>query len=69
MVEVKEDMIALGAHAPTLADFHGHAAAHDVAGRQVLGVGRIALHEALAFGIDEIPALAARALGDQAPEP
>ena len=43
-----------------------HAARDDVARGQILGVRRIALHEALALGIDEIAALAARAFGDQA---
>ena len=38
----------------------------DVARGEVLGGRRIALHEALALGIDEIAAFAARALGDQA---
>ncbi len=54
------------AHAAPLADFDGHRAAHHVARREILGVGRVALHEALAGGIGEIAALAARALGDQA---
>ena len=43
-----------------------HRAADDVARGEVLGGGRVALHEALAGRIDEIAALAARALGDQA---
>ena len=37
-----------------------------VARGQVLGGGRIALHEALALGIGEIAAFAAHAFGDQA---
>ena len=48
------------------ADLDGHGAAHHVARREILGGGRVALHEALAFGIGEIAALAARALGDEA---
>src|SRR5205823_10941131 len=39
---------------------------HDVSRGEILGGRRVALHEALALGIDQIPALAPRALGDQA---
>ena len=54
-----------GADAAALADFDGHRARDHVARGQVLGRRRIALHEALAFRIDQIAAFAARALGDQ----
>jgi hypothetical protein len=65
MVEVQEDVVLLRPDAAAFADFDGHGARDDVARRQILGRRRIALHEALAFGIDEIGAFAARALGDQ----
>ena len=52
--------------AAAFADLDRHRARHDIAGSQILGGRRIALHEALAFGIGEIAAFAARALGDEA---
>jgi hypothetical protein len=67
MLEMQVDVILVPAHAPALADLDRHRATDDVAGGQVLGVRRIPLHEALAFGIRQIPALTARALGNQAP--
>ena len=65
MVEMQEDVILLRADAAAFADFDGHRAGDDVARGEVLGGRRVALHEALAFGIDQIGAFAARALGDQ----
>ena len=41
-------------------------AADHIARGQVLGIGRIALHEALAQGVGQVAALAARPFGDQA---
>ncbi len=66
MIEMKEDVVLLRADAAAFADLDRHRARDDVAGREVLGGWRIALHEALAFGIGEIAAFAARALGDEA---
>ena len=66
MRQMQVDMILAGADAAALADFDGHGARDHVARGQVLGRGRVALHEALAFGIDQIAAFAARAFGDQA---
>src|SRR5208337_4550474 len=66
MVEVQEDVILELADAAALANLYGHGAADDVARCEVLGVRGVALHEALAGRIDEIAALAAGALGDQA---
>ena len=53
------------AAAAAFLDLGGHGARHHVAARQVLGVRRVALHEALAVLVQEIAALAAHALGDQ----
>ena len=53
------------ADAPPLADLDRHGARDDVARGEILRRRRIALHEALALGIGEIAALAARAFGDQ----
>ena len=66
MVEVQVDVVLVLADAAALADLDGHRAGHHVARGEVLGGRRIALHEALAFRVGEIAALAARALGDQA---
>ena len=55
--------------AAALADLDRHRAAHDIARSQILGIGCVALHEALTLGVGEITALAARALGDQAAGP
>ena len=65
VVEVEVDVVLLRAHAAPLADLDGHGARDDVARGQVLGVRRVALHEALALAVGEITALAARAFGDQ----
>ena len=69
MIEVQIDVVFLLADAAAFADLDGHRARNHVAGGEVLGGGSIALHEALAFGIDEIAALAAGALGDEAARP
>ena len=66
VLQVQVDVIRVLADAAAFADLHGHRAADHVARGQVLGVGRIALHEALARRIGEVTALAARAFGDQA---
>ena len=59
-------MVLLLADAAAFADLDRHRARDDVARGKVLGGGRVALHEALAFGIGEVAAFAARAFGDQA---
>ncbi len=59
-------MIALGAHTAAFADFHGHTAADIITRRKVFVVRRITLHEPLAFGVGQIAAFAACALGDKA---
>jgi ribosomal protein L27 len=52
-------------NAAPFADFQRHRTRDDVAAGQILGRRRVALHETLAFGVGEIAAFAARALGDQ----
>ena len=54
-----------GPDAAPLADLDGHGARDHVARGQVLGVRGVALHEALAVGVGEVAALAARAFGDE----
>src|SRR5438270_13027387 len=66
MVEVQEDMVFLLADAAALADFDGHCTRDYVARGEVFRGRRVALHEALALRIDQIPSLPARSLGDEA---
>ena len=63
---MQEDVVFLLADAAAFADLDGHRARNHVARGEILGGWRIALHEALALGVDEIAALAARAFGDEA---
>ena len=69
VVQVKVDMVAIGAHAAAFADFHRHAARNNVARGEILGGGRVAFHEPLALGVDEVSALAPGAFGDEAAGP
>ena len=62
VLEMQMNMVLLGANAAAFANLDRHRARDDVTGSQVLGVGRVALHE----GVRQIAALAAHALGDQA---
>ncbi len=66
MVEVQIDVILELADAAPLANLDGHGAGNDVTRGEILGGRGIALHEALALGIDEVGALPARAFRDQA---
>src|SRR5229473_349413 len=60
-------MILVRTTAAALADLDRHRPADHIARREVLGVRGIALHEALALAVGQIAALAARALGYEAP--
>ena len=66
VLQVQVNMIFLRPYATTLANFDGHRTTDNVARRQVLGVRRVALHEALAVRIGQVATLAAHAFGDQA---
>jgi hypothetical protein len=55
------------AAAPALAHLDRDRTTHHVAGREVLCLRRVALHEALALAVDQETALATHALGDQHP--
>ena len=65
MVQMQMDVVLVGADAAALPDLDGDGAGDDVARGEILGVGRVALHEVLAFGIAQEAAFAARAFGDQ----
>ena len=59
------DVFLVGADAAAFPDLDGDGARDHVARGQVLGRGRVALHELLALGIAQEAAFAARAFGDQ----
>ena len=65
VVELQQHVILERTAAATLLDLLVHRAADDVARREILEVRRVALHEALAVAVEENPALAAHAFGDQ----
>src|SRR5690606_8750302 len=46
-------------------NFHDHRTRNHIAASQILGIGRIALHEAFAVLVDQIAAFAATTLGDE----
>ena len=66
MLQMEEDVILLGAHAATLADFDCHGPADHVPGCQILSVGGVTLHETLALAIRQVPPLTPYAFGNQA---
>ncbi len=65
VVELQQHVVLLRSAAPAFLDLLVHRPRDDVARRQVLGVRRVALHEALAVAVEQDAALAAHALGDQ----
>ena len=66
VVELKVHVVLLGPAAAALTDLDGHGARDDVAGGQVLGHGGVPFHEPLAFGVDQVTALASATFGHQA---
>ena len=66
MVEMQENMVLVFADSAAFPDLHGHAARDNIARGEVLCRRRIALHETLALGVDQISAFAARAFGNEA---
>src|SRR3989344_9436231 len=65
MVELEQHVVLLRPAAAPGVDLFINRAAHHVAARQVLGLGRITLHEAFALAINKVSALAARGLGNE----
>ena len=65
VVEMQMDVFLVGADAAAFPDLDGDGARDHVARGEVLGRGRVALHELLALGIAQEAAFAARAFGDQ----
>ena len=66
MFEVQVNMVFMFTDAATFANFDGHRARYHIARGEVFGARRISFHEAFAFGIGQITALAAHAFGNQA---
>ena len=66
MIEMQVYVVFVWPDATSLADLNCHGARNDVSRGEVSGGGRVPLHESLAFRVNQIPALAARTLGDQA---
>src|SRR3546814_12846991 len=62
MLEVQHDVVLVRTAAAPLVDLDGHRPADHVAAGQLLGGPRVALHEALAPGLGEVAATAARPL-------
>ena len=65
MLKMEHDVVLVRADTASFIDFDGHRTADDVPAGKVLRRRREPLHEALAFGIGQISAFTARALGDQ----
>src|SRR3569832_537664 len=65
VVDLEQHVIAMRPTAAALAYLGRDRAAHHVATREVLRLGRVALHEAFAVLVDEITALATRAFGNE----
>src|SRR3569832_472952 len=65
VVDLEQHVIAMRPAAAALAHLGRDRAAHHVAARKVLHIGRVALHEAFAVLVDEITALATRAFGNE----
>src|SRR5690606_20684717 len=62
---VEQDVVLVRAGTPAFEDLEDHRAGDDVARREVLDGGGVALHEAFAGGVTQDRALTARTLGEQ----
>ena len=65
VVQLQQHVVLVRAHAVAGDDFLDHGTGNHVAAGQVFGVRRVALHEALAMGVDQVTTLTAATLGDQ----
>ena len=66
VVQVKVDVIILGANTASFEDFHSHGAGDDVSGCKILCVGGIPLHESLTLAIPEDSTFSTAALSHEA---
>ena len=60
VAELKENVILLRADTAALTNLDGHGPGHDVTRGQIFGCGGVALHEAFAFGVEQVSTLATR---------
>ncbi len=67
VVELEQHVVFVRTAAAAFVDLDRHGARHHVARGEVLHGRRVALHEALTIGVEQIAALAANPLGDQHP--
>src|SRR5690606_38483674 len=65
VIELEQDVILVRTTAVAGDHFLDHGTGDHVAAGQILGVGRIALHEALAMHVDQVTTLAAATFGHQ----
>src|SRR6202034_4267206 len=65
MFEMQMNVVAKLAESAALANLDGHRTADHIARGQVLGIRRVAFHEALAVRVREISALAPRSFRDE----
>ena len=66
MVQMKVDVILVGANTTALQDLHGHGAGDDITGCEILSCGSVPLHEALTLTVPEDTTFTAAALGHEA---
>ncbi len=65
VIHLEQHVVTLGSAPPALAHLGDDGTRHHVPAGQVLRVGRVALHEALALAVHQVAAFAARAFGDE----
>ena len=65
MIELQVNVVTVRTVATTIQNFHHHGTGNNVAGRQIFGVRRVTLHEALAVLVDQIATLAPAPFGYQ----
>src|SRR4029078_10829786 len=65
VIELQQHVAAIGQAARYFLDLVRHRARNDVATREILLIRRIALHETLAVGVQQVAALPANAFSDQ----
>lgn len=66
MRELQVDVVLLRTDTTALTNLNSHRTGDDVTRGQILGSGRVALHEALTLRVEEVTTLTTRALSDQA---
>ena len=65
VIQLQEYVITIRAGTTTVQNFHHHGTGNNVTGRQIFGVRRVTLHEALAVLVDQVATLTPATLGYQ----